>query len=185
MFLLLLRIRPLNPSIHPSISMHSCKKHQLASQAVPSIHADHSFAPFLNTFSSSVGLLNRRIAQQYTCYRKPTQPRPITLLYIKKKQQVFPPVRPFIGLLTLSTSRQAMQKSKDAAGNSERRIEHRSWTLSIFDPSNPFLELAVFSSIQMKYHKSKCNRICIAFFVDECRKGSIMQTLPNLWRCTN
>jgi hypothetical protein len=85
-----------------------------------------------------------------------------SLSSILKKTTSLPPVRPFIGLLIINLET-SNAESKDAAGNRGRQIEHRSWTLSIFDPSNPFFELAVFSSIQMKYHKSKFNRICIAF----------------------
>jgi hypothetical protein len=107
-------------------------------------------------------LLNLGIAQQYTCYRKPN----LSTLSSILENTSLPPIRSLAHVFTLE---QACRKAKAPQKTGERKIEYRA-NIKYFDPQSP-----LFVAHPMKCHIANADEVADALFVDECRKGSVMQ----------
>jgi hypothetical protein len=107
-------------------------------------------------------LLNLGIAQQYTCYRKPN----LSTLSSILENTSLPPIR---SLADVFSFEQACRKAKAPQKTGERQIEYRA-NIKHFDPQSP-----LFVVHPMKCHIANADEVADALFVDECRKGSVMQ----------
>ena len=166
-------------SIDPSISMHSWK-----TTGYPANNPVHPCSRFFYSVSQHISARSDFLTRESHSNLLVTESQPSRQsLSSILNNTIRPPVRPFIGLLTYQP--RDKQCIKQICRRKQRAPNRASFmNIKHFDPSNPFWVGRLFRWSKWNTTKQMQPNLH-GLFVGEHRKGSIMQTLPNLWRCTN